>query len=91
MRWLLLIVCASLVAAATQKRECSTAEWAAIGYEHHDPAQRADKLWQWLTDYGPACTRDQLTMIYINLPTVTGTADSMRMRARIEQLWEKAK
>lgn len=91
MRWLLLIVCASLVAAPAQKRECSVAEWALVGYENHDPKERADKLWQWLTDYGPVCTREQLTVIYINLPTVMGTADSMRVRAKIEQLWEKAK
>jgi len=90
-RKLLLIVCVSLVSAATPKRECSTAEWAAIGYEYNDPAQRSDKLWEWLTDFGSACTREQLTVIYINLPTVAGTSDTMRLRARIEQLWGNAK
>jgi hypothetical protein len=89
-RWLLLLSL-SLVYGATAKRECSTAEFAAIGYTVHDPRERAEKIWTWLEESGPVCTRAQLTMVYVNAATVMGTADSMRVRARIEQLWEKAK
>jgi len=44
-----------------------------------------------LEESGPVCTKEQLTLIYSNLGNILGNADSMKVRARIEQLHERAK
>lgn len=91
MRWLVLAFALSLVYGATAKRECSVPDFVNIGYSSHDPKERYDRAWMWLEESGPVCTKKQLTLVYANLPTIMGSADSMRIRSRIEQLWEKAK
>jgi hypothetical protein len=90
-RWLVPLLILSLVYGATVKRECSVSEFVNIGYSSHDPKERADMAWAWLEESGPACTKEQLTLIYSNLATIMGAADSMKLRTKIEQLWEKAK
>jgi len=91
MRWLVLVLALSLVYGATIKRECSVSEFVNIGYSNYDPKERADKVWGWLEESGPVCTKEQLTLLYSNLGSILGNADSMKIRARIEQLYEKAK
>ena len=91
MRWLVLALILSLVYGATAKRECSVSEFVGIGYSNHDPKERADKVWGWLEESGPICTKEQLTLLYSNLGSILGNADSMKVRARIEQVYERAK
>jgi hypothetical protein len=91
MRWLIPALILSLVYGATAKRECSVSELVNIGYSSHDPKERADKVWEWLEASGPVCTKEQLTLLYSNLGSILGNADSMKIRARIEQLYERAK
>ena len=91
MRWLPILFAAALVYGATAKRECSVSEFVNIGYSSHDPKERFEKAWMWLEESGPVCTKEQLTLIYANMATIMGSSDTMRMRARIEQLWERAK
>ena len=91
MRWLLILFVAALVYGATARRECSVSDFVNIGYSSHDPKERADKAWEWLTESGPMCTKEQLALIYSNLATIMGTADSMKIRSKIEQLYERAK
>ena len=91
MRWLIPILILSLVYGATEKRECSVSEFVNIGYSNHDPKDRAEKVWEWLEESGPVCTKEQLTLLYSNLGSILGNADSMKVRARIEQLYERAK
>ena len=90
MRWLVPVLVLSLVYGATAKRECSVSEFVNIGYSNHDPKERFDKAWNWLEVSGSVCTKEQLTLIYANMATIMGSSDTMRMRARIEQLYERA-
>jgi hypothetical protein len=91
MRGLVVFLIAAFVYGATIKRECSVSEFVEIGYSSHDPKERADKVWGWLEESGPICTKEQLTLLYSNLGSILGNADSMKVRARIEQLYERAK
>ena len=91
MRWLLPILILSLVYGATVKRECSVSEFLNIAYSSHDPKERSGKVWEWLEESGPVCTKEQLTLLYSNLGGILGNADSVKIRSRIEQLYERAK
>ena len=91
MRGLVVFLIAAFVYGATAKRECSVSEFVSIGYSNHDPKERADKIWEWLEESGPICTKEQLTLLYSNLGSILGNADSMKVRAKIEQLYERAK
>jgi hypothetical protein len=90
-RWLIPLILLSFVYGATVRRECSVSEFVNIGYSNHDPKERSSKVWEWLEESGPVCTKEQLTLLYANLPTIMGSADSMKIRSRIEQLYERAK
>jgi len=91
MRWLLLFVCASLVYGATQKRECSVSDFVNIAYSNNNPKERHDRIVEWLDDSGQVCTKEQLGLIYTNLAQVLGASDTMRIRTKIEKLYERAK
>jgi hypothetical protein len=91
MRWLLLFVCASLVYGATQKRECSVSDFVNIAYSNNNPKERHDRIVEWLDDSGQVCTKEQLGLIYTNLAQVLGVSDTMRVRTKIEKLYERAK
>ena len=91
MRWFIPLFILSLVYGATVKRECSVSEFVNIGYSNHDPKERADRVWDWLETSGPVCTKEQLTLLYSNLGGILGNADSIKIRSRIEQLYERAK
>jgi hypothetical protein len=89
-RWFISLFLLSLVYGATVKPECSVSEFLNIAYSTHDPKERANKIWDWLLESGPACTKEQLTLIYSNLGNILGNADSMKIRSRVEQLYERA-
>jgi len=91
MRWLVLALALSFVYGATVKRECSVSEFVNIAYSSHDPKERTGKILEWLDESGPVCTKEQLTLLYSNLGGILGNADSMKVRSRIEQLYERAK
>jgi len=44
-----------------------------------------------LEESGPYCTKEQLALIYNNLATVLGAVDSVKIRSKIEKLYERAK
>jgi len=90
MRGVVIFLVAAFVYGATVKRECSVSEFVNLMYSTNNPKDRANKAWEWLEDAGPACNKQQLTLIYANLPTLMGSSDSMIIRARIEQLHERA-
>ena len=91
MRWLLLFVCASMVYGATQKRECSVSDFVNIAYSNNNPKERHDRIVEWLDDSGQVCTKEQLGLIYTNLAQILGVSDTMRIRTKIEKLYERAK
>ena len=90
MRWLIPLFILSLVYGATAKRECSVSEFVNIAYSNHVPKERMEKIWGWLEESGPICSKDQLALIYANLGNILGNADSMKVRSKIEQLYERA-
>jgi hypothetical protein len=91
MRWLVLVLALSLVYGATIKRECSVSDFVELGYSSHDPKERAERAWVWLEESGPYCTKEQLALIYNNLATVLGAVDNVKIRSKIEKLYERAK
>jgi len=90
-RWLISLILLSFVYGATVRRECSVSDFVNIAYSNHDPKERVDKISEWMEESGPVCSRQQLALIYANLATVLGVADSMKIRSKIEQLYERAK
>jgi hypothetical protein len=90
-RWLVPILLLSLVYGATVKRECSVSEFLNVAYSSHDPKERSSRVWEWLEESGPVCTKEQLTLLYSSLGSILGNADSVKIRSRIEQLYERAK
>jgi hypothetical protein len=90
-RWLIPLFILSLVYGATIKRECSVSDFVNIAYSNHDPKERHDRIIEWLDNSGQICTKEQLALIYANLATVMGSSDTMRIRVKIEQLYERAK
>jgi len=91
MRWLVLVLALSFVYGATLKRECSVSDFVELGYSNHDPKERSERAWVWLEEAGPYCTKEQLALIYNNLATVLGAVDSVKIRSKIEKLYERAK
>lgn len=91
MRWLIPLFVLSLVYGATVKRECSVSEFVNIAYSNHNPKERYERIVEWLDDSGQVCTKEQLGLIYANLATIMGSSDTMRIRVKIEQLYERAK
>ena len=91
MRWLIPLFVLSLVYGATVKRECSVSEFVNIAYSSHNPKERYERIVEWLDDSGQVCTKEQLGLIYANLATIMGSSDTMRVRVKIEQLYERAK
>lgn len=90
MRWLIPLFILSLVYGATAKRECSVSEFVNIAYSNHVPKERMEKIWGWLEESGSVCSKEQLALIYANLGNILGNADSMKVRSKIEQLYERA-
>jgi hypothetical protein len=89
-RWLIPIILLSFVYGATVRRECSVSEFVNIAYSSHDPKERTGKILEWLDESGPVCTKEQLTLIYANMATIMGSADNVKIRSKIEQLYERA-
>jgi hypothetical protein len=89
-RWLIPLFILSLVYGATAKRECSVSEFVNIAYSNHVPKERMEKIWGWLEESGSVCSKEQLALIYANLGNILGNADSMKVRSKIEQLYERA-
>jgi hypothetical protein len=90
-RWLIPLFILSLVYGATAKRECSVSDFVNIAYSNPDPKERHDRILEWLDSSGQVCTKEQLGLIYANLAQVLGASDTMRIRAKVEQLYERAK
>jgi hypothetical protein len=90
-RWLIPLFILSLVYGATAKRECSVSDFVNLAYSNNDPKERRDRILEWLGDLGQVCTKEQLVLIYANLAQVLGSADTIQIRAKIEQLYERAK
>jgi hypothetical protein len=92
MKWL--VILAILVAplyGATPKPVCSVSDFVEIAYSVTDPKERKEKVEQWLNQYGGYCSKEQLLTVYNGLATSLGTSDTMRIRTKIELLYERIK
>lgn len=87
--FLLLTLLCCFVSAGDQR--CQIIEFERIGYEVHNPTERKKQVLQWLDTDGKLCSKEQLTLVWNELPTVMGAADTMTIRSRIAQLYERAK
>lgn len=90
MKWFIVLFLLSLVAAATVKHECSVSDFVSIA-STTEPKERHEKILDWLNESGPYCTRENLGLIYSNLAQILGAADSVKIRSKIEKLYERAK
>jgi hypothetical protein len=86
--FLLVLLCCFVLA---KDRSCNVVEFERIGYEVHTPIERQRQVLQWLDTEGKLCSKEQLTLVWNELPTVMGAADTMTIRSRIAQLYERAK
>ena len=90
MKWFVALFLLSLMAAATVRHECSVSDFVNIA-SIHNPKERHERILDWLNESGPYCTKESLGLIYSNLAQVLGTADSVKIRTKIEKLYERAK
>lgn len=90
MKWFVALFLLSLMAAATVRHECSVSDFVNIA-SITDPKERHERILDWLDESGPYCTKENLGLIYSNLAQVLGTSDSVKIRTKIEKLYERAK
>ena len=90
MRWFVALFVLSLMATATVRHECSVSDFVNIAATT-DPKERHERILEWLDESGPYCSKENLSLIYSNLAQTLGTADSVKIRSKIEKLYERAK
>lgn len=90
MRWFVALFVLSLMAAATVRHECSVSDFVNIAATT-DPKERHERILDWLDESGPYCTKESLRIIYNNLAQTLGTVDSVKIRSKVEKLYERAK
>ena len=90
MKWFVALFLLSLMAAATVRHECSVSDFVNIA-STTDPKERNERILDWLDESGPYCTKESLGLIYNNLAQTLGTVDSVKIRTKIEKLYERAK
>ena len=90
MRWFVALFVLSLMATATVRHECSVSDFVNIAATT-DPKERYEKILEWLNESGPYCSKENLSLIYNNLAQTLGTADNVKIRSKIEKLYERAK
>jgi len=90
MRWFVALFVLSLMAAATVRHECSVSDFVNIA-STTDPKERYERILEWLDESGPYCTKQSLGLIYNNLAQTLGTVDNVKIRSKIEKLYERAK
>ncbi len=70
--------------AAEPPPNCLVTEFRALALNTHDLKERAEKASEWLRRHGPACSEDQLRILYANRANWLGNADSMQLTMQIE-------
>jgi hypothetical protein len=90
MKWFFALFLLSVVSAATVRPECSISDFVNIA-STTNPKERNEKILDWLNESGPYCSKENLGIIYNNLAQTLGTIDSVKIRTKIEKLYERAK
>ena len=89
MRWLILLMVLTLVGAAA-KNGCFIREFYFIGYAIHNPSERHQQMIAWLKNNAQYCKAEDYVVIWNNLSSWAGTADSAETRALILHGYEEA-
>ena len=82
MRWIVLLLLLGLVGAVA-KNGCYVREFYGIGYTIHNPSERHQQMVQWLKNNAAHCKASDYVVIWNNLPSWAGTADSAETRSLI--------
>jgi hypothetical protein len=83
-KWVVLaLIIACLLVGAEAKVGCHVREFYGIGYTIHNPSERHQQMIQWLKNNAPHCKSEDYVVIWNNLPSWAGTADSAETRALI--------
>lgn len=92
MKWIvILLILVAPIYGATPKPVCSVSDFVEIAYSVNDPKERKEKVEQWINQYGEYCSKEQLLTVYNGLSSSLGTSDTMRIRTKIELLYERIK
>jgi hypothetical protein len=89
MKWLVLLLLLGLVG-ATAKNGCRVHEFSAIAFNIHDPSLRHQQMSMWLTTNAGSCSTQDLIVIWNNLASWAGTADSSEIRGKIIEGYRNA-
>ena len=84
MRWLILLLLLGLVGAVA-KNGCHVREFYGIGHTIHNPTERHLQMVLWLKNNAQYCKSEDYVVIWNNLPSWAGTADSAELRLRVIQ------
>jgi len=90
MKWLLIVICTAAIIVSAQTK-CNVSEFYLLANSLHDPNERNKQIIQWLNTQGSKCSKENLIVIWNNLPLWAGTADNEIIRAQIIYLFEKSK
>jgi hypothetical protein len=82
MKWFVLLLMLGLVGASA-KNGCYVHEFSAIAFNTHEPSLRHQQMSMWLTKNGRFCSTQDLLVIWNNLASWAGTADSSEIRGKI--------
>jgi hypothetical protein len=89
MKWLVVLLLLGLVGASA-KKGCHLYEFSNIGFKIHDPSLRHQQMSMWLTNNANFCTTDDYVVIWNNLASWAGTADSSEIRSKVIQGYQDA-
>lgn len=90
MKWLWIVICTAALIVSAQTK-CNVSEFYLLANSLHDPNERNKQIIQWLKAEGSKCSKENLIVIWNNLPLWAGTADNEIIRAQIIYLFEKSK
>lgn len=88
MRWFVVTLFASIFLVSAQGG-CNVNDFYGLAWTWHNPSERHYNLVRWLHFNGEKCNKEQLTIIWNNLPEWAGTADSVEIRQKITSLYFK--
>jgi hypothetical protein len=78
-----------LLSGATAKESCLVSDFYGLSWLGN-PSERHQRLSEWLTTNGNACSSEQLVGIWNNLPMWAGTADSAELRGKLLYYFARA-
>ena len=78
-----------LLSGATARESCLVSDFYGLSWLGN-PSERHQRLSEWLTTNGNACSSEQLVGIWNNLALWAGTADSAELRQKVLYYYARA-